>query len=76
MISYADLDTGTGGVYLKAGFELIGETGPSYWYTNGVDRIDRFRYRARSGRSEREVAGESGVYRIYGAGSRIFTRHF
>ena len=76
MISYADLDTGTGGVYLKAGFELMGETGPSYWYTNGVDRLDRFKYRAKQGRSEREVAGESGVYRIYGAGSRIFTRKF
>jgi hypothetical protein len=76
IISYADMDTGSGNVYLLAGFDLAGETGPSYWYTNGVDRFDRFRYRAKPGKSERDVAKESGVYRIYGAGSKILTLTF
>jgi Zn finger protein HypA/HybF involved in hydrogenase expression len=76
MISYADLDTGHGNVYLLAGFDAIGETGPSYWYTNGVDRFDRFKYRARAGKTEREIAKEGRVYRIYGAGSRIYRMMF
>lgn len=76
VISYADMDTGTGGVYQGAGFRVVGETGPAYWYTNGVDRFDRFRYRANGKKPERDVATEAGVYRIYGAGSRIHTLLF
>ena len=73
VLTYADLDTGTGDVYAKSGFSLVGETGPAYWYTDGVSRFDRFKYRASGGKSERDVAGAAGVYRVYGAGSRIFT---
>ena len=73
ILTYADLDTGTGGVYAKAGFELIGDTGPAYWYTDGLERFDRFKYRAANGKSEREMAEASGVYRVYGAGSRIYS---
>jgi hypothetical protein len=76
IISYADLDTGTGGVYQKAGFQVAGETGPAYWYTNGTSRIDRFKFRAQGERSERDVARDARVYRIYGAGSRILVMQF
>ena len=72
ILTYADLDTGTGGVYEQAGFQFIGETGPSYWYTDGQRRFDRFKFRASGGKTERQVAEDAGVVRIYGAGSRIF----
>lgn len=72
VLTYADLDTGTGGVYEQAGFQFIGETGPSYWYTDGQSRFDRFKFRASGGKTERQVAEDAGVVRIYGAGSRIF----
>lgn len=73
ILSYADLDTGTGDVYSKSGFTLVGETGHSYWYTDGVNRFDRFKFRASRGKSEKEVASDAGVYRVYGAGSRIYS---
>lgn len=76
MISYADLDTGSGSVYQKAGFVLMGDTGPSYWYTDGHARYDRFQYRAQKGKCEREVANDAGVYRIYGAGSNRWMLKF
>jgi len=72
LITYADLDVGPGHSYRKAGFDHIGDTGPTYWYTNGQVRYDRFKYRASQGRTEREVACAAGVHRIYGAGSRIY----
>jgi len=72
ILTYADLDTGTGGVYAKSGFTLVGVTGPTYWYTDGEARFDRFKFRAGSGKAEKDIAKEAGVYRVYGAGSRIY----
>lgn len=38
LLSYADCDISTGNAYHKAGFQLIGETGPSYGYVNNSGR--------------------------------------
>ena len=38
LLSYADCDISTGNAYHKAGFQLIGETGPSYGYVNTSSR--------------------------------------
>lgn len=43
------------------------------WYTDFSSRFDRFKFRARDGKSERQVALESKVFKIWGAGSRIMT---
>jgi hypothetical protein len=76
ILTYADLRFGTGNVYAKNGFEVVGDTEIDYWYTDGDVRFDRFKFRSRDGKSEKEVANESGVSRIYGCGSRIYLMKF
>jgi len=41
-----------------------------------VVRYDRFRFRAQSGKSEKEVAQENKVYRIYGCGNYLYEYKF
>ena len=72
ILTYADLDTGTGNVYEKSGFQLAGETGPAYWYSDGQKRFDRFKFRAQNNKTEMQIANDAGVVRIYGAGSKIY----
>lgn len=76
ILTYADLRIGTGNVYQKAGFELMGRTTPDYWYSNGIIRENRFKYRAQNGKSEKEVALENKVFKIYGCGSNIYLKRF
>lgn len=71
IISYVDRRYGEGGGWIKAGFSLIGSTSPDYWYTDGFLRYDRFKYRAKDGKTEQQIALESGVARIWGCGSLI-----
>jgi hypothetical protein len=72
LISYVDRRIGDGHGYSKVGFEFIGVTEPNYWYTDLKNRFDRFKFRAIDGKSEREVAAENKVYKIWGAGHNIF----
>lgn len=72
IISYCDLSCGSGNVYEKNGFTKIGYTGLNYWYTDGTCRYDRFRYRAQDGKSEKEIALENKVYKIYGCGNNLY----
>jgi very-short-patch-repair endonuclease len=72
ILSYADLRFGTGNVYSLSGFKLIGKTAIDYWYTDGKVRYNRFKYRAQPNKTEKEVAKEEGVQRIYGCGSNIY----
>jgi hypothetical protein len=71
IMTYVDRRIGTGKGYLSAGFELVGSTGPDYWYTDNELRYDRFKFRASDGKSEKQVAFSAGVSRIYGCGSSI-----
>lgn len=72
ILSYADLRFGVGNVYAKNGFTLIGHTEPDFWWTNGRQRFNRFKFRAGGGKSEKQIAEENGVYRVYGCGSNIY----
>src|SRR5690606_27715671 len=45
VISYADLRYGEGNVYKQLGFELLGNTQPSYYYVKGTKRIHRYALR-------------------------------
>tara|TARA_Y100000034_G_scaffold79817_1_gene95778 strand:- start:223 stop:1842 length:1620 start_codon:yes stop_codon:yes gene_type:complete len=72
ILSYAERRFGTGKGYRKAGFNLIGHTGLSYWYTDGIVREHRFKYRAKDGQTEKDVARNAGVSRIWGCGSNIW----
>lgn len=41
LVSYVDVSKFDGHGYLSSGFELIGETEPNYYYSNGKQTIDR-----------------------------------
>lgn len=73
LMTYVDRRVGTGDGYRSAGFVQVGITGPDYWYTDFRSRLDRFKFRARDGKSERQVACEAKVFKIWGAGSKIMT---
>lgn len=72
IISYADLSYGDGGVYEENGFTLNGDTKLNYWYTDGKERYNRFKFRAQDGMSEREYARENGVEKLYGCGNKLY----
>jgi GNAT superfamily N-acetyltransferase len=73
LMTYVDRRVGTGEGYRRCGFIERGATGADYWYTDFTSRFDRFKFRARDGKSERQVAFESKVFKIWGTGSRIMT---
>ncbi len=72
ILSYADLRFGDGNVYRKNGFEYLGDTDVNYWYTDGLNRYSRQMFRARDGKTERQISEESDVFKIYGCGHAIF----
>lgn len=74
ILTYADGRFGSGNLYEKNGFDLLGFSPPDYWYTNCEKREFRFKYRAQPGKTEQEVADENGVLKIYGTGSKQFLR--
>ncbi len=76
IMSYVDRRFGFGSGYESNGFKKIGVTGIDYWYTDCTERFDRFAFRATAGKSEREIAIERNVAKIYGAGSYIFSVKF
>lgn len=78
LISYVDTRLGTGQSYECVGFEHLKDTDLRFWWTDGTSRFNRFKFRADSSRgmSEREVAQEAGVARIYGCKNRVLSLVF
>lgn len=74
VLTYADLRFGTGNIYLKNGFEFMGETLANYYYTDFKNRFNRFKFRAQKPKTEKEVAEENNVFKIYDAGSYIYMK--
>ncbi len=72
IISYADLRFGPGTVYKSAGFAHKKRTPLDYWYTDGLERQHRFKYRAQPGIPEKQIAEAAGVTKVYGCGSNLF----
>ena len=72
IMTYVDRRVGEGNGYRSAGFSMTGTTPVDYWYTDNHLRYDRFRFRARDGKSERQIVNEANVSRIYGCGSSVF----
>lgn len=68
LLTYSDNRLGNGSGYSAAGLRLDGTTVPRFWWTDNVVRYDRFKYRANKERcmSEKQVAQEAGVFRVYG----------
>lgn len=75
ILTYADLRFGEGSGYQNTGFVLEKETGPDYWYSDGRKRFDRFKFRASNGKSEKIIASENNVFKIWGCGSNIFIKN-
>lgn len=72
ILTYADRRFGTGNVYREAGFEYLGNTQCDYWYTDGLNRFGRFRFRAKDGFTEKQITEEAGVHKVWGCGSCIY----
>lgn len=72
LMTYVDRRLGDGHGYMKCGFEKVAETDVDFWYTDNILRYDRFKFRACGGKTEKEVASNARVSRIYGCGSSVF----
>ena len=82
IISYADRRYFNGDLYRKLGFTFIKFTSPNYWYfkKGKLNREHRYKYRkdvlVREGydtnKTEHEIMGERGYYRIYDCGNFKF----
>lgn len=72
-ISFCDTAKHDARGYLAAGWKVISETPPMYFYTDGIERISRQRFqkhklvaRGATGVTEREMAASIGFYQIGG----------
>ena len=75
LMTYADMRLTQCPDYTKCGWQLHSETGPKFWWTNGCNVWNRFKFRAnkRLGKSEREVADEMGVVKVWIPGNFVYT---
>lgn len=75
ILTYADCRFGSGDVYAIAGFTHLGHTGAGYFYEKAGVREGRFRHRKDNSIPGTEISQneERGWYRIYDAGSEIYT---
>lgn len=74
LLTYCDLRHGDGRGYEAVGFKKVSVTRPRFWWTDGQKRYDRFRFRADKRRkmTEKEVAAEANVLKIYGCGNAVY----
>lgn len=81
ILTYADLRFGKGKVYELFGFTKIGRTQPNYFYEKDGSREGRLDHRKineqayiqQFGNTEKEQNAAQGWYRIYDAGSEIYS---
>ena len=80
VISYCDRRWATGKMYEMIGFRLDHASRPNYFYIEGNNRKNRFRYNKASlvkmgydkNKSEKEITKEMGLYRIYDCGTYVY----
>lgn len=80
IVSYADLRWSQGDLYNKLNFEFVHQSEPNYFYTKGLSRENRFKYRKSElvkqgydiNKTEKEIMNELGFSRIYDAGTLKF----
>lgn len=75
IMTYVDTRHGDGHGYEKIGFNVIGKTANRFWWTDDVNRYDRFVFRAdsKNGLTEKQVAEKAGVKKIWGCPNLILT---
>lgn len=74
LMTYMDRRHGDGQGYLGAGMQHVGTTPPRFWWTDGKRRFGRLTVRADAKRnmSEKQVAAERGVSRVYCCGNDVY----
>lgn len=74
LVTYMDRRHGDGRGYLGAGMQHVGTTPPRFWWTDGKRRLGRLTVRAdaKRGLSEKQVAEQRGVSRIYCCGNDVY----
>lgn len=76
IISYVDSRVGMGSSYEKAGWTMVrADTGPRFWWTDGLTRMNRFGCKADKSRgmSQAQVAVEMGVEPIHGCPNSLWS---
>lgn len=73
LLTYVDNRHGVGDSYLKVGYEVVGKTANRFWWTDTRTKLDRFKVRAdsRNGLTERDVANQLGVVKVFGCPNTI-----
>ena len=51
------------------------DTNLDYFYTDGLIREHRLKYRANKDFPEAEIAAKAGVFKIYGTGNKLYERY-
>lgn len=72
LITYVDTRFGSGEAYIKSGFTFDHFTAPRFWWTNTVDRFNRFKFRAQNGETEKKVSQKNRVFKIYGCMNKAY----
>ncbi len=72
--TYVDTRLGDGHSYEKVGFQFKKLTANRFWWTDYQNRFDRFKFKADSklGLTERQIANNAGVVRIYGCPNKVY----
>lgn len=75
ILTYVDTRHGDGSGYAAVGFKRVGKTSNRFWWTDDVNRYDRFVFRANSklGLTEQQVAKKAGVKKIWGCPNLVMT---
>lgn len=78
--SYCDRRWSVGNMYEKLGFTMDHISQPNYFYVNGNNRQNRFKYRKSelvklgfdANKSEKQIMQENNFYRIYDSGAIVY----
>jgi hypothetical protein len=74
ILTYLDQRLGAINTYEKVGFLKVDETAPSFWWVslNKMKRYNRQTFKATKDKTEKEIALENKVHKIYGCNNSIF----
>lgn len=71
LMTYVDERVGNGKGYLASGWIKTGVTNRRFWWTDFRKRYNRFKFRATKNKTEKQVAEDAGVYKIWGCSNLI-----
>jgi len=74
ILSYVDTRYGNDLGYIKAGYKKHGETGEMFWWSDNINRFNRFKIRANKelNLTEKQVAQKENMTKIYGCKNLVF----